>query len=188
MNKQNKIMAQEKRRAEREKQQKKDKIVKQLKFWGPIVAVVIVVIVLVRAVATSGASSDSGTQDTTATEAASGTEDTSQTDTEATSEADTSAQTLDTEAGTVAENGDKVNIDYTGYIDGEAFEGGSTDGNGADLTLGSGSYIDGFEDGVVGHSVGETFDLNLKFPDSYWNSDYAGKDVTFEVTLNGVYK
>ncbi|WP_455719221.1 FKBP-type peptidyl-prolyl cis-trans isomerase [Agathobacter sp.] len=185
MNKQNKIMAQEKRRAEREKQQKKDKVVKQLKFWVPIVAVVVVVIVLIWAVATSGASSNNGTQDTgAATETTSGTEDTST----LASETDTSAQTLDTEAGTVAENGDKVNIDYTGYIDGEKFQGGSTDGNGTDLTLGSGSYIDGFEDGVVGHSVGETFDLNLKFPDSYWNSDYAGKDVTFEVTLNGVYK
>lgn len=74
-------------------------------------------------------------------------------------------------------------------MDGEKFEGGSTDGQGADLVLGSGSYIDGFEDGVVGHKVGETFDLNLKFPDDYKvNTEHAGKDVTFEVTLNGVYK
>ena len=49
--------------------------------------------------------------------------------------------------------------------------------------------IDGFEDGVVGHKVGETFDLNLKFPDDYkTNTELAGKDVMFEVTLNGVYK
>lgn len=96
---------------------------------------------------------------------------------------------LNTETDTVAENGDKVNIDYTGYMDGEKFEGGSTDGQGTDLVLGSGSYIDGFEDGVVGHKVGETFDLNLKFPDDYKvNTELAGKDVTFEVTLNGVYK
>jgi FKBP-type peptidyl-prolyl cis-trans isomerase (trigger factor) len=74
-------------------------------------------------------------------------------------------------------------------MDGEKFEGGSTDGQGTDLVLGSGSYIDGFEDGVVGHKVGENFDLNLKFPDDYKvNTELAGKDVTFEVTLNGVYK
>ncbi|WP_307767854.1 FKBP-type peptidyl-prolyl cis-trans isomerase [Agathobacter sp.] len=49
--------------------------------------------------------------------------------------------------------------------------------------------MDGFEEGVVGHKVGETFDLNLKFPDDYKaNTELAGKDVTFEVTLNGVYK
>ena len=94
---------------------------------------------------------------------------------------------LETEVGNVQI--DKVNIDYTGYMDGEKFEGGSTDGQGTDLVLGSGSYIDGFEDGVVGHKVGETFDLNLKFPDDYKvNTELAGKDVTFEVTLNGVYK
>ena len=78
---------------------------------------------------------------------------------------------------------------YQKSMDGEKFEGGSTDGQGTDLVLGSGSYIDGFEDGVVGHKVGETFDLNLKFPDDYKaNTELAGKDVTFEVTLNGVYK
>ena len=105
------------------------------------------------------------------------------------SDSQTEAATLNTETDTVAENGDKVNIDYTGYMDGEKFEGGSTDGQGTDLVLGSGSYIDGFEEGVVGHKVGETFDLNLKFPDDYkTNTELAGKDVTFEVTLNGVYK
>ena len=53
----------------------------------------------------------------------------------------------------------------------------------------SGSYKDGSEEGVVGHMFGETFDLNLIFPDDYkTNTELAGKDVTFEVTLNGVYK
>ena len=113
----------------------------------------------------------------------------SQTSETQSSDSQTEAATLNTETDTVAENGDKVNIDYTGYMDGEKFEGGSTDGQGTDLVLGSGSYIDGFEDGVVGHKVGETFDLNLKFPDDYKvNTELAGKDVTFEVTLNGVYK
>ena len=187
MNKQNKKMAQEKRKAIREKEQKKAKVVKQLKFWVPVVAVVVIVVVLIWAVATPGASSsDNSTQDTgNATET---TTSENVSDTESSQEDTSSQQSLNTEAGTVAEDGDTVNIDYTGYIDGEKFDGGSTDGNGADLTLGSGQYIDGFEDGVVGHTVGETFDLNLKFPDNYFNTEYAGKDVTFEVTLNGIYE
>ena len=175
MNKQNKKIAQEKRRIEREKAEKKAKVVNLLKFWVPVVAVVVVVIVLIWAVATSGGSSSKGTD---------GTQAASQTTESQASE--TQSSDSQTEA---AENGDKVNIDYTGYMDGEKFEGGSTDGQGTDLVLGSGSYIDGFEDGVVGHKVGETFDLNLKFPDDYKvNTELAGKDVTFEVTLNGVYK
>ena len=185
MNKQNKKIAQEKRRIEREKAEKKAKVVNLLKFWVPVVAVVVVVIVLIWAVATSGGSSSKSTD---GTEAASQTTE-SQTSETQSSDSQTEAATLNTEADTVAENGDKVNIDYTGYMGGEKFEGGSTDGQGTDLVLGSGSYIDGFEDGVVGHKVGETFDLNLKFPDNYkTNTELAGKDVTFEVTLNGVYK
>lgn len=148
-------------------------------------AVVVVVIVLIWAVATSGGSSSKGTD---GTEAASQATESQASETQS-SDSQTEAATLNTEADTVAENGDKVNIDYTGYMDGEKFKGGSTEGQGTDLVLGSGSYIDGFEEGVVGHKVGETFDLNLKFPDDYKaNTELAGKDVTFEVTLNGVYK
>lgn len=82
------------------------------------------------------------------------------------------------------EDGDIVNIDYTGKIDGKEFDGGSA--TGYDLTIGSGSFIDGFEDGLIGHKVGETVDLNLKFPDDYSNSDVAGKDVVFTVTINSI--
>lgn len=96
---------------------------------------------------------------------------------------------LNTEAGLEVTEGVTVNIDYTGYIDGEKFEGGSTEAYGpADLTIGSNSYIDGFEDGLIGHKVGETVELNLKFPDDYHNTNYAGKDVVFEVTINGIYE
>jgi trigger factor len=95
---------------------------------------------------------------------------------------------MNTTAGTVVEEGDTVNIDYTGYLDGEAFSGGSTNGAGADLELGSGTYIDGFEEQVEGHSVGETFDINVTFPDDYSATDLAGKEVTFNITINGVYE
>ena len=84
------------------------------------------------------------------------------------------------------ENGDTVNIDYVGkYADTlEAFDGGTAEG--ASLTIGSHSYIDGFEDGLIGAKIGETVDLNLTFPENYGATDLAGKDVIFTVTVNGI--
>lgn len=86
--------------------------------------------------------------------------------------------------GVVAE-GDVVLMDYEGKLDGVAFDGGTaTD---ATLGIGSGSFIDGFEDGLIGVNVGETVDLNLTFPEVYTNNpDLAGKEVVFTVTVKGV--
>ena len=82
-----------------------------------------------------------------------------------------------------AEDGDTVNIDFEGKMDGETFQGGSAQGFA--LTLGSGSFIEGFEDGLVGVKPGETVTLDLTFPDpSPNNPDYSGKPVSFDVTLN----
>ena len=83
-----------------------------------------------------------------------------------------------------AADGDTVNIDYVGRIDGVAFDGGDTKGSGADLTLGSGTYIDNFEDQIVGHTPGETFDVTVTFPEDYGNADLNGKEAVFETTLN----
>ena len=85
--------------------------------------------------------------------------------------------------GTV-KGGDTLNIDYVGYVDGETFEGGSTDGAGTTVTIGVTSYIEGFLEQVVGHSVGETFDIDVTFPDDYSNEELAGKPATFTVTVN----
>ena len=85
--------------------------------------------------------------------------------------------------GTVAET-DIVLIDYEGKKDGVAFEGGTAAD--AVLGIGSGSFIDGFESGLVGVKVGETVDLKLKFPENYGNADLAGQDVVFTVTVDGV--
>ncbi len=85
--------------------------------------------------------------------------------------------------GTV-KDGDTLNIDYVGYVDGETFEGGSTDGAGTTVTIGVTSYIEGFLEQVVGHSVGETFDIDVTFPDDYSNEELAGKPATFTVTVN----
>lgn len=84
----------------------------------------------------------------------------------------------------VATMGDAVNIDYTGYVDNEAFEGGDTQGKGTELTLGSHSYIDTFEEQIAGHTPGDAFDVNVTFPDDYGNADLAGKAAKFETTLN----
>ena len=80
------------------------------------------------------------------------------------------------------ETGDTVNIDYEGKKDGVAFDGGTDQGY--DLTIGSGNFIAGFEDGLIGVMPGETVDLDLTFPESYGNSDLAGQAVVFTVTVN----
>lgn len=91
------------------------------------------------------------------------------------------------EGKTVVENGDIVHIDFVGKLDGEPFEGGSSQEEGYDLTIGSHSFIDGFEEGLIGKEIGNTYDLNLTFPDPYKNNpDLAGKDVVFEVTVHGI--
>lgn len=86
----------------------------------------------------------------------------------------------------VLENGDIADIDYVGKIDGVAFDGGSA--NGYRLELGSNTFIDGFEAGLVGVKKGETKTLELTFPENYSNTEYAGKAATFDVTVNGIYK
>lgn len=83
-----------------------------------------------------------------------------------------------------AELGDTLNIDYVGKIDGVAFEGGTA--NGVDMILGSAGYIDGFEDAIVGHKNGETFDINVTFPENY-EETLAGKDAVFTITINSIY-
>lgn len=82
------------------------------------------------------------------------------------------------------QNGDVANIDYEGKKDGVAFEGGTA--KGYDLTIGSGSFIEGFESGLVGKKKGETVDLNLTFPEGYQAADLAGKAVVFTVTVNSI--
>ncbi len=83
----------------------------------------------------------------------------------------------------VVQTDDTVNIDYVGKKDGVAFEGGTAEG--ASLTIGSGQFIPGFEDGLIGQSIGSTVVLNLSFPDEYTpNPDLAGKPVEFTVKIN----
>lgn len=86
----------------------------------------------------------------------------------------------------VVENGDVANIDYVGKKDGVAFDGGTAQGY--DLGIGTGAFIPGFEEGLVGAKVGETTDLNLTFPENYGSPELDGSDVVFTVTVNKISK
>ena len=83
-------------------------------------------------------------------------------------------------------DGDSLNIDYVGKVDGVEFDGGSTNGQGTEVTIGVTNYIDGFLDQLIGHFPGETFDINVKFPEDYTNADLAGKDAVFTITINHI--
>lgn len=105
------------------------------------------------------------------------------TDEDVQNEIDNALANYPVEVDQAAKEGDTVNIDYVGKIDGEEFDGGSDQG--ADLKLGSGKFIDGFEDGLIGARKGETRTLNLTFPEDY-TQDLAGKAVEFTVIVNAV--
>lgn len=82
------------------------------------------------------------------------------------------------------QNGDIANINYEGFCDGVAFDGGKAEEY--DLTIGSGSFIPGFEEQIIGHNIGENFDITVKFPEEYHSADLAGKDAIFKITLNAI--
>ena len=85
-----------------------------------------------------------------------------------------------------AENGDATVIDYEGFVDGEAFQGGKAEN--ATLNLGSNTFIPGFEEQIVGHSTGDEFDINVKFPEEYHAAELAGKDAVFKIKLHEIKK
>lgn len=82
-----------------------------------------------------------------------------------------------------AKEGDSVNIDYAGTVDGVAFEGGTAEG--ASVVIGAGGYIDGFEDGIIGMNIGETKVIDVTFPENY-TAELAGKEAQFAITLNSI--
>ncbi len=93
-----------------------------------------------------------------------------------------------------AANGDTVNVDYVGSVDGVEFVGGNTNGMGSNIVLGSGTFIPGFEEGIVGHKVGDHFDITVTFPDDYRDSTdgagnpikMAGAEAVFAITVNHI--
>lgn len=177
MKKENKKMAQKRRALERKKQEQRRKIKKFFIIFIPVLVAVILAAAIIWDAVTNKDTDSAGTS--TDTEQTSGSSDT-QTGSSGTLSSDTSL--------TVA-NGDTVNIDYVGTVDGVEFDGGSTNGAGADLTIGSGTYIDGFEEQLVGAHPGDTVEVNVTFPDPYsLNTDLSGKAAVFTVTVNGIYQ
>ena len=100
----------------------------------------------------------------------------------------TEAPSYSTDTSLTVKDGDTVNIDYVGKIDGTAFDRGSTDGKGTDLVIGSGSYIDNFEDQLVGAHPGDEVEVTVTFPDDYGVDELNGKEAVFDVTVNGIYE
>ena len=82
------------------------------------------------------------------------------------------------------ENGDIAVIDFDGYVDGVAFEGGKSENY--NLTIGSGSFIPGFEEQIIGHNIGDNFDVNVKFPEEYHAAELAGKEAVFKIVLHAI--
>lgn len=191
MNKENKRQAMERRAQERQKQAKKKRVYSALQNWGPVVLIIVVVIALLVAIITSGASGsdENGVGDDSELGFQLVDEDGNALDitdwTEIDEEELTESDDLDTTEGIVISNGDVVNIDYEGRHNGETFEGGSSYGE--DVTIGAGEYIEGFEEGIVGHAVGETFDMPVTFPEGY-GGDLSGEEIIFTVTVNGIYR
>lgn len=84
------------------------------------------------------------------------------------------------------QDGDTVNIDYVGSVDGVAFEGGTTNGAGTEVIIGETNYIDDFIEQLIGHTPGETFDVNATFPEDYGQENLNGKDAVFVTTINHI--
>ena len=188
MKKENRKMAQQRRAEARRKKEFQKKVSKALVIGIPSLAVLALVIVLIVD-AVNNRDTAAQTDDTTTESTA----DTSGTDTNADSgDTDNSSDTdtaYSTDTSLTVADGDTVNIDYVGTVDGVEFSGGNTQGMGTDLVIGSGSYIDDFEEQLIGAHPGDTVEVNVTFPDPYGNNeDLSGKDAVFTVTVNGIYE
>ena len=181
MKKENKKMAQERRARERRKKEIQRKISKTIVILIPLIAVIALFIAIAITSADSASDTDANTD--TATDSS------TDTDTTADNSTDTNSAGYSTDTSLTVEDGDTVNIDYVGSVDGIEFEGGSTQGQGTDLVIGSGSYIDDFEEQLIGAHPGDEIDVYATFPDPYNNNpDLSGKEALFEVTINGIYE
>lgn len=92
-----------------------------------------------------------------------------------------------TDPAVLIKDGDTVNIDYVGYIDGVEFDGGNTGGLGTNVTIGVTQYIDDFLEQLIGHAAGEKFDIEVTFPEDYGKDELNGKDATFKITVNHIH-
>lgn len=160
MKKENKKLAQQRKMKNKQKMKMKKIISTTLKIGIPSLLLCVVIAFCVKKSTTSSPTDATGTD--TVTE----------------------SYTVDTSYS--VKDGDIVNIDYVGSIDGVEFEGGTAQS--AKLEIGSGTFIDDFEEQLIGAHPGETVDVNVTFPSNYQKApELAGKDALFKVTINGVY-
>ena len=186
MKKANRKMAQQRRAEERRKNEFRKKLSKILVIGIPSLAVLALVIVLI--VDGVKNSTDDSQTDNTNTEASADTGSSSDTSGSADSASQDTGTSYSTDTSLTVENGDTVNIDYVGSIDGVEFNGGNTQGMGTDLMIGSGSYIDDFEEQLIGAHPGDQVDVYVTFPEDYGVEDLNGKEALFQVTVNGIYE
>lgn len=175
MKKENRKMAQERRARERIKKARQARIKRFLKIGFPL----LVIVILAAAILWDTLHSES--KDTSSNTLQSESQQTEESPEEQT-------ETYQTDSALTIEDGDTVNIDYVGTIDGVEFEGGNTNENGTDLVIGSGNYIDDFEEQLIGSHPGDTVEVQVTFPEDYGKEDLNGKDAIFTVTINGIYK
>ena len=176
MNKENRKAAKERRAKEREHEAKVAHYKKIWSWAGPALIVVVIVGLIIASVLDSKRLSAKSASEDPPTASS-------------TSSASTSASaSLQTDTSLTIEDGDTVNIDYVGSIDGVEFQGGNTNGSGADLVIGSHTYIDDFEEQLIGHHPGDSVDVTVTFPEDYGKDELNGKEALFKVTVNGIYK
>ena len=184
-------MAQERRAQERKRKEQKEKTKKFLMIGLPVLVVVLfIAVIIVDAVQnsnttgeTASAAKSSVSNETTSKVESSVTDENSN----AGSLIEAEETTYQTDPSLTVENGDTVNIDYVGSIDGVEFSGGNTQGMGTDLVIGSGLYIDDFEEQLIGAHPGDHVTVTVTFPEDYGKEDLNGKEAVFEVTVNGIY-
>lgn len=176
-------MAQQRRAEKRRKKEFRKKLSKILVIGVPSLAVLALVIVLiVDGVTNNSGENQSNSTDTEASSETSGSSGSSDTKSQDT------GNSYSTDSSLTVEDGDTVNIDYVGSIDGVEFDGGNTQGMGTDLVIGSGSYIDDFEDQLIGAHPGDQVDVYVTFPEDYGVEELNGKEALFQVTVNGIYE
>lgn len=176
MKKENRKLAQQRRAEERKKAAQKKKIKKILSYALPITAVVVLAaLILADYMKHADDAKDQKAETQQETE-------------ETASQEEATQPALSTDTSLTIADGDTVNIDYVGSVDGVEFEGGNTQGKGTDLTIGSGLYIDDFEEQLIGAHPGDQVDVYATFPEDYGKEDLNGKEALFKVTVNGIYK
>ena len=191
MKKENRQMAQERRAQERKRKEQREKTKKFLMIGLPILAVVLFIAVII-ADAVQNSNTTAGTA--SVAESSVSEEAPSKVESSVTGENSASGSVIEAEETTyqtdpslAVKNGDTVNIDYVGSIDGVEFSGGNTQGMGTDLVIGSGRYIDDFEEQLIGAHPGDNVTVTVTFPEDYGKEDLNGKEAVFEVIVNGIY-